>query len=542
MPPLLPFFRNYFAGRKDSNADIYLISIIASVIMSIWVIATDDLINNDGYDYLTMALAFIHKGPMAIGLNRLWLMPASIAALASTFHITLEMAAYLLSSLAFIIITTTFIAITKELGGDRRAQIFSAIIILTLPYMNEGRSEILRDHLYWALSLIAILYFLRHQKDPTWRKGAVWNIAIATSGLLRSEGFVIMILLPLILLLDSHESPKRKLLSLAQAYSFNIIAAATITTCIATNTFDLSLAMLSIQADVLFLHVNNAINSIQGGLLEKAKLIREAVLEPHAKEFGMSATLAIMALIIVGKTITTLTPLHSLLLVTAKLHTKLHFSRKQIKTIVALLFINLGILVSFVSHHYFLQARYTMGLSFMLLLPAPFILSNLYSIWRTRSADHPALARLFPVVVAAIILMTADILTSLSPSRSYVTDAAAWFQANIPTNCAVTTNESSFPYYANRGLNPSKSYRFWQAQQDLNPLPYHTNIYQQYFTKRDALPVACNARYAAVRTKKGTTPKKWESWLRQENGTLLIEFANKRGDSIQLYKIQQREP
>ncbi len=539
MSPLLPNKHEYFSGWKNGNADIYLISIAVSIIMSAWVIASDDLINNDGYDYLTMALAFIHKGPMAVGINRLWLLPASIAAIASTFHITLEMAAFLLSTIAFIIITTAFIAITKELGGDRRAQIFSAIIILTLPYMNEGRSEILRDHMYWALSLTAILFFLRHQKEPSWRKGAAWNIAIATSGLFRTEGLAIMALLPFIILIGRHEPNKRKLLSFVQAYSFNLIAAIIITAGVITDAFGLSLKILSAQADVLVRHANNTIDSIQGGLLEKAQLIREAVLEPHAKEFGMSATLGIMALIITGKTIKTLTPLHGLLLITARSHTKLNFSRDHIKTITALLIINLGALLSFVSHHYFLQARYTMGLSFILLLPTPFILTSLYDIWRTKPTDHPTLARLFPVIVVIIGIMTADILTSLSPSRSYVTDAAAWFQANMPTNCSVTTNESSFPYYANRGLDPSNSYRFFQAQQDLNSLPYHTQIYQQYFGELKSPPANCNTMYAAVRTKKGSAPKDWASWLKQRNGTLLIEFANKKGDSIQIYEIKQ---
>jgi hypothetical protein len=306
------------------------------------------------------------------------------------------------------------------------------------------------------------------------------------------------------------------------------------------NTLGLSHDILFAQLDALTKHGGQILSSIQGGLTEKADLLKKALLEPYSKEFSMPAVIGIMILIITGKTMTTLTPLHSLLLLTTRFHTKLNFKRHHIITILTLITIDLGILIAFVAHYYFLQARYTMGLTFALLLPIPFILSSIFSSWKERRCgNHSTFTHLFPITAIVIGVMTADILTSLSPSRSYVTEAAEWFQDNIPGNCIVMTNESSFPYYANKGLLPPKAYHF---KPKFRTLPDHARLYNRFFVPDEAGSTNCSCIYAAVRTKKGRIPKKWKTWLTHQNSLLLSEFTNKRKDAIQIYKITQRKP
>ncbi len=507
--------------------------------MSIWVIATDDLINNDGYEYLTMALAIMHQGPTAVNMSQLWLLPATIATIASTLHIGPELAAYLLSTLAFIVITVTFVLITRELGGERHTLIWSAIVILSLPYMNEGRSDILRDHIYWASFLLSLLLFLRHQTNPSWRLGAAWNISLAIGGLFRTEGLIIMALLPLILLLDNRVPLSKRLVSLAQANTLNILIAALFTISVLTDISIFSYEIISNQISVITAHTSHVINSIQAGLLEKADILRESLLEPYSKEFDIAAIIGIIALIIIGKTLTTLTPLHSILLLTARTCIPHNWPKEHKRTIATLFVINLSIIIGFVSYQFFLQARYTMSLSFLLLLPIPFILSNLSSSWRSMRANSPYPARLFPVVAVIIGIMIIDILTSFSPSRSYVTDATSWFRKNVPLGCSVVTNESSFPYYANQGLLPPNAYRFTPK---FGRLPDHARLYKKFFFTHETPRTRCEGNYAAIRTSKGRMPKKWQSLIAQQNGSLLIEFANSRNDSIQIYKIEQKEP
>ena len=86
-----------------------------------------------------------------------------------------------------------FVALVEELEADRKTVWFGAFVILSLPYVNEKRAEVIRDIGYWAFVVTSLLLFLRFGARPSLGRALAWSLSALTATLFRIEGFAALL-------------------------------------------------------------------------------------------------------------------------------------------------------------------------------------------------------------------------------------------------------------------------------------------------------------------------------------------------------------
>ena len=501
---------------KFNERQIRWIAVLLSLLFSLLVIAQDEIINNDAAFYL-IAADLISQGEWKAALTLYpWpFFPILLSFVSQITGLIPEYAAYLLSTLFLTLVVVNFIDFARQLGGDTRAQLLAALVILSLPYFNESRSEILRDHGYWLFFLIGLRFLFQHYQDPQAKWGLGWNIAILISCLFRMEGFVMMALLPLILFLKKGSPLKQRLVVFTQA---NVISL-----------FLLIVGLLLLplvgdnlgRLDEFSSRPIEFWNAVTIGLEQKAEVIRQGVLPPLSEKFAMQSVVLMLALIVTMKTLKVLTPLYGVILLLPRLYSQLALPQGFRPFVVWVVLVNLLMLILFVVPLFFLQARFSMPLVLSSLLLVPFLLNAAWSLWQQKRNDG-VLPRLFPAAIAIVILMGADGLVSFGGySKQYLRDSAEWIQFNTEAGSRIVTTESlRFCYYINRGV---------QAEQH--------HICQYIYEPQENIVFD----YLVIYVEKGRIPAEWENYLEQTHLLQVRMFNNRRNDAVLIYQRDQMD-
>ncbi len=494
-----------------TEGQIRWIAVLLSILFSIVVIAQDQVINNDGALYLIVS-DLITQGEWRAAFARYpWpFLSILISYISQVTGLIPEYAAYLLSTLFFVLLVLCFIDFVRQLGGDRRTQLLAAFLILTLPYLNESRAEILRDHGYWLFYLLGLRFLFKHYQTPTLVTGLAWNAAILTSCLFRMEGFVMMALLPFILLLKREPPLKQRFAALLQA---NWIALFLLV---------LGLMALPFAGDNLGrlsefpLRLIHFWDALTVGLAQKAEVIKSGVLPPLSAKFAMQSVLSILVLIIVSKTLTVMTSLNGLILLLPRLHAETALPKGFRVFVVWTVLINLLLLLLFLVPTFYLQARFTMPLVLTALLLLPFILNRAWVLWQESSGWF--YSRLFPVAVVILLLLGADGLISVGGySKNYLKASAAWIDKESKAGDKIITSESiRFCYYIDRD-RPFKQRH--QCQYVINPTPKMVFNYLVIYQKKGAV-----------------VGEAWEKYLEPLELHEVVRFENSRQDGMVIYQ------
>lgn len=496
---------------KPNEQQIRWIAVLLSFMFSLLVIVQDEVINYDGALYLIVA-DLITQGEWQAAFDRYpW--PFLSIVISFTSQVTgliPEYAAHLLSMLFLAWVVVCFIDFVRLLGGDARTQMLAAVVILSLPYFNESRDEILRDHGYWLFYLLSVRFLFQHYRDPHLKWGLAWNVAIIVSCLFRMEGFVMMVLLPFVLLMHRGVLWKQRFIVFFQANVVSLLL------------LIVGLLLLPLMGDNLgrLGEFSSRLVDFWGaltiGLEQKADVIRQGVLPELSADFAMPSVVVILALIVVVKTVSVLSPVYSIILLLPPLYSRLSLPHRFWPFAAWVVLVNLVMLVLFILPTFFLQARFTMPLVLVSLLVVPFLLNAAWGLWQQKRNEKRS-SRLFPAAMLVIMLMGAGGLISLGGySKQYHRDAAEWIQLNSEAGSRIAATESlRFCYYINRNL-PSNQYRICQFVHEPKP-----NILFDYL---------------AVYVKKGQKPPAWAEYLEQENLVEVQKFENRRNDGIFIYQ------
>ncbi|MCF6281510.1 MAG: hypothetical protein L3J28_04735 [Candidatus Polarisedimenticolaceae bacterium] len=494
-----------------TERQIRWVAALLSILFSVLVIALDQVVNNDGALYLIVS-DLITQGEWQAALARYpWpFLPILISYTSQLTGLIPEYSAYLLSTLFFVLLVLCFIDFVRQLGGDRRTQLLAALLILTLPYLNESRAEILRDHGYWLFYLLGLRFLFKHYKSPSLMSGLAWNGAILISCLFRMEGFVMMALLPFILLLKRESPLKQRFSNFVQA---NWISLALLV---------VGLILLPFAGDNLGrlaefpARMAQFWNALTVGLVLKAEVIRSGVLPVLSAKFAMQSVVSILALIIVVKTLTVMTSLYAVVLFLPRLYAEVVLPKGFRPFVGWVVLINLLMLIIFLLPTFFLQARFTMPLVLTVLLLLPFLLNRAWSLWQEKS-DSWFYSRLFPVVIVITLLMGADGLISIGGySKAYLRDAAEWIEQNSETGSKIVTSESDrFCYYIGRN-----------------------SAFEQRLLCRYVVEPRANMAfdYLVLYQKKGMMPDGWKAYLGEADLHEVAKFENSRHDGMTIYQ------
>ncbi len=505
--------------------DIAAFAVLGSLLLSAWLIATTDKINPDGALYIDTAKRLLSGDVAAAYQLYPWpFFSACIALISHASGMHPETSALTLNALLAGVLSLSFVGVVRSLGGDRKTLLFAALVILTFPYLNEKRAEVIRDIGYWSLYLLGLWLFLRYFRLPSWRRALPWGAVTLLAVAFRIEGLAILALLPGTLLWRSDTPPDRRLRITATAYSVPAAAAVALLVAVVLNP---ELVKYSGRLFEPVNWLNQLWAALSQGLDEKARLLQAEVFRPtlgayarHTADGAYSFLLAGIAGIVLFKLVSTLTPLYSGLLLIPRFRRRLVLDSAARCTLAGLIAINLAILLVYVVQTYFLSSRFAFALALTLLLPVPFALASLHDHWLRGRGARRGRRWAYPLYAAALLVMALSGLITTSPSKQYVMDAGHWIRDNLPGDARLLTNVILVDYYSERGVA-------WEARARYRlPPPSPLGSYD----------------FAAIEKRSGRFPAGWQAIAAEQSVRPVASFDNSRNDGITIFQILQRTP
>ncbi len=434
------------------DLDIRIPAVLISLLLSLWAIYFSDIINNDGIVYVATA-GRILQGDWN-GAYQLYDWPVYswlIALLSKGSGFSLEASAQLLDAALLAALAFTFLTLVRDFGADRKTLLIAAFVILSHPYINDSREEIIRDHGYWALYLASVLFLFRYYRNPGWKFAVAWGMTITAATLFRIEGLVFLFLLPMVFLVTPRRKAAPRAALFLQANTVLLILGA------------LLLALSLLQPDFFAswagrLHEpGNHLNMLWSGLAtdlhQKADVVRYNVLTPWSDDYALPVIYAALIIIIADKIIRTLTPLYCLLPFIPKLRARFNPPAGSVVILVWLVILNISVVTVFLIREFFISSRYIVPLVLTVLTMTPFVLASLHDQWIARRNLSPAWKGAFPVVLVVLIFMAGDgLITTKGSPRTYLRQAGEWIQENIPADAGLFTNNQMIRYYSGRPI------------------------------------------------------------------------------------------
>jgi hypothetical protein len=486
--------------KQLKHYQLGLLAIIGSLLASYLVHLQRQPFNVDGILYLHTAAVFLSDGLRAAMATYPW--PFYSLLIAGISHITglpIQHAAMILDAILIALIVLAFVNLIKELGGTRRTQWFSLLVILLYPYLNHDRDNILRDFGYYAFLLVSLQFFIHYLRTFTWRTALAWALSLMVATLFRIEGAIFLMVLPFAALLTSQPTWQKRIIVFLKLQLLNFIGLAI---GIVWILFKLS------QHDSHALQQLGRINELANFFVHGPALITASF---HTKlallKQGLFADNPFINLpaflvggvvgILMGSFLSTIGLFYLVLTCHACYCRLLPLNNAAKMAWLSYLVLNVIIVGIFILIDFFLAERYIVPLCLLLILTAPFSLEAIFTSGKKWLVS----------VVCLLLLATAVASFShFGTSKTYLIDAGQWLEKNTPTNSCVFTNSDQITYYSQRSTNT------------------------------ELTDFANNYDYAAVQLLRNQTNGK-QHWLDLFKQQPVISFQNKRGDSVMIFQF-----
>ncbi len=182
-----------------SNHRVIVFSAVAflSSLFSLYSYFAVDVINNDGILYIVAAEEFLAGGYTKAMAAFGWpFFPIVIAWTHQITGLALEASAYVVNAVMLIIASMAFVRVYEEISFSKLPLWIPALVVLTLPMINEYRVYVVRGHGYWAFSMLALLFFIIYYKKSTLSSALFWQMFAILGILFRIEGVVFVLFAP----------------------------------------------------------------------------------------------------------------------------------------------------------------------------------------------------------------------------------------------------------------------------------------------------------------------------------------------------------
>ncbi len=445
-------------ARSSGSRRIEFAAIMASALLTAWLLYLDNVINDDSVLYLKSAEAFA-RGDWEAAVE-IYSWPFYSILIAATHWATgldVDIAAYLLDGALYAVLVWAYLGIVRVCGADRRTLWFAALFILVLPALNDYRTFIVRDVGFWAFYLLGLWALLKFQARPTMASALAWGAAMLLAALFRIEGVVFLFVLPLVVL---WRPPTGYLRALARFACLQLVLVAGIVAIAFWFAVEGPRAFSGrLLEPLLWAHMFG--DQLTGGLLAKAAALREHVLVYHSRNFALSGVLTILAYILLSYIAKSLGLLGWLSIGYGLRHRALPIPSAPRRTLAMAVALNVVVLVIFLVPQFFLTGRYVMPLTLTLAAWVPFGLSAMYRHWRDRRSRVGRW--LLPIAVLLLVVMAVDSLWSFGASKDHLKDAGLWLRANTPATARIYSDNTVVGFYAR------KSGDEWKRSQP--PLP-----------------------------------------------------------------------
>lgn len=425
--------------------------VLLSLLLSLWLVAIDPVINTDAILYLRTAEAYLAGGfSESFALFDRPILPVAMAMVHQLTGLSLVHAGQLIISLFYLLLCLSFVAIVRHLGGNSRVQLFALLVILCHPMVNNYRSAIMRDPGFWVLSLLSLLELLRYNRKPVLKHQLRWLLYSALAILFRFEAILFVLLAPLGLLVSMNLQLSHRFTALVKLWLPALVLITTFLV-IVKLWFNLPLADI-------FPHIalySDELTGIAAQLQQLSVTAGESLLRLSAREDALYATVAGLAGIFLLNVLrATLFPFVILLILGWWQRACVKITRGDNRLIMTYALISAAYLLVFTLANQFMLERYCTLLVIFLLIYSPFILEH---YWGKTYKSHGSWVK--GSIVLLLALSALDSVHNSDYKKAYIVQASNWIQHNTDTGASLLSNDKHIAYFSRRQVN-------WQIKQN----------------------------------------------------------------------------
>jgi hypothetical protein len=488
---------------------------LISLLLSVFLIYNDAIINADGILYMNMAEAFLQGG--LIETAKLWNWPFFSIIVAYLHQITslpLETSAYVINTLLAVLLTDTLLLISHKLLPNMRQLTIAALFIVSFYTLNEYRDFVIRDMGYWAFCSLSLYRFMLYLESNSIKNASLWQLFALTAILFRIEGVFVLVTLPLYLFfIDKPILALKKLLHLNYLLIIGGIVipimAISYSDVIADNSFS------KIFTISQYIDIQKTIAQIGS----RADLLEMQVLDPRTAQYGILILVSGLFSMLIFKVVKAISFGYLAIFVSSFWYkSSVNTNNKYLNLLGYFTLIHLTILAVFLFTQYFFSTRYAMmAILTLLLLMLPKITSWVDEAWQSKHKVRVGFIGLI------LFISIGDILTS-SISKAYIKNAAIWAGSNIPKKSSILTSNAFAHYYLKNNSH----------DHDIKLAKHGKNKGYDYLAKK-------YQNYEYLVTIEKIKDTKLPLTLQKMNIELIHCEQNKRDDRSCVYKVIQNE-
>ena len=427
-----------------NNRRLFAFASLASILLTLWAIYVDPIVNPDALLYLSAAEEF-SQGNIKNGLA-IYKWPFYSILISITHSITglsVQSSAYFLNACMHVLIVLGFLACVHRLGASKRTLLIAALIILLFPSLNKYRAFIIRDAGFIAFYLWSI-YFLILAIETKKIHCFLWSfLFIICATLFRIEAIAILAIIPWFLLYI-YSDQKYKFFWLCGTIFSSIVIF-----------FGISIWLFGEYS----LHINGdiwgflsaSIQFVADNLDFKLETIRRHILNDFSKQFAPTVLIVSVTVIVIYETLRRLSFIFAYFSWYA-IKTKLVLEKKQLRhTFYVLCSIQLALLFLFALINLFLVSRHTLALCLTVLLLAPFSINYFYEKWlSTRSSNEKTFSKFVLPFVACVLLLAGLDGLDVKSNKLGIKESGVWLEQQVDSSYSLYSNSSLVLHYANR--------------------------------------------------------------------------------------------
>lgn len=443
------------------NRQLCLTALVASLLLSLWVVYLDPVINNDGILYVEAAEHF-RSGQWGAGLS-LYKWPfysLVIGAASAVTGLAGGHAAYAVNAALYVLLMLGFVALVRSLGAGRTVQWIALLVALAHPGLNEYRAFVIRDIGYWASYLWALAYFFAYLQQRSNRLLTGWIVCSVLAFLFRVEGVLLFTVLPACLYAFECQGRKRALaLALVAVITALILSASPLWQYLS----ELDMTDEALTTNPLE-HLFSSWSTRASEVLTRLDALRWELDGITSRLMALAVYVSTSAFIMLYELVRSLGVVFSGLVVYSLVRS-IRFARHGLRrwwTIVA--GIQVLLVFQFVFANFFLADRYAVALALTLLAVVPFCLERLWRDWQ-RSDRRLSVGSILLVLLLAV--QTVDGLDTAT-EKGHVKEAGLWLRANAATGSTLYSNSRILVYYSGlRETRGDPSYTWEEAMSEL---------------------------------------------------------------------------
>lgn len=415
-----------------SYAGIQTAAVISSLVLTIFVVAQDQMPNNDGVLYLYSA-ELISAGDWARALQLFnWpFYSLLIAAIHKTSGLGVEMSAYLLNAVLHALTVYAFIGVVAAAGGRREVLLSAALLLLIYPAFNDYRAAIIRDFGYWSFATLALLCLLKSRGGQFKIYVLGWTLSLMLAALFRIEGLVLLAVFPLLLLLDTGDVLRVRVYRVLGVYGALLLTAGLMLLIVGISGADIVSLR---QWNKPFQMVTDFYAAISSDLASRAQILKDHYLIRYSHDYAWSIVLIGILVILLTEVVSSIGFVYLILAGYALVSSKSTMTAYARSVVMSLGILNLAMLGAFVAMLGFLAGRYPIGLALLVMVLAAFGVLPLYeslSSWAKTRARSRWVSAVF-VLTAVYFLIDGAVTTS--PGKVHVAQAAGWLRDHVDSS------------------------------------------------------------------------------------------------------------